>query len=193
MLALKLTDVHATATNGASEETKGCRVFDGEPIYDFDTIKTFLRSGDRVLFYKPHQSFGFTIDTDENLASVHDLLGRDLGLRPEDFVETFCNGDGSQIIARIEHTAKVKPASQYGNALISVLTPDDGKASSKLLVGLQDSHTDVAGTPSATPVAMSLMITQRQRVLLRDRGFSAEEIRSMTPLQAHSHLGLVQD
>ncbi|WP_336488746.1 hypothetical protein [Methylobacterium nigriterrae] len=94
------------------------------PNVSFETIKTLLRPGDRVLFYKPHQSFGFTIDTDENLAAVHDLLGRDLGLMPGDIVETFCNGDGSQIIARIEHAAKVRPATRFGNALISVLTPD---------------------------------------------------------------------
>ena len=95
-----------------------------EPIYSFETIKSFLRSGDRVLFYKPHRSFGFTIDTDERLATVHELLGRDLGLRSHDIKETFCNGDGSQIIARIEHEARVKPATKYGNALISVLTAD---------------------------------------------------------------------
>ncbi|KAB1074071.1 hypothetical protein F6X51_10165 [Methylobacterium planeticum] len=99
-------------------------VSEAEPIYTFETIKGFLHSGDRVLFYKPHQSLGFTIDTDERLASVHALLGRDLGLRSADIKETFCNGDGSQIIARIEHAARVKPATQYGNALISVLTAE---------------------------------------------------------------------
>ena len=75
---------------------------DVEPTYSFDDIKEFLHPGDRVLFYKPHVPFGFTIDTDNNLAAVHKLIEHDLGLKREDIKETICNQDGSQIIARIE-------------------------------------------------------------------------------------------
>lgn len=40
------------------------------------------------------------------------------------------------------------------------------------------------------PSAVSLMITRRQKQLLRDLGFSEGEIREMTPAEAHAHLGL---
>lgn len=48
-----------------------------------------------------------------------------------------------------------------------------------------------AGRP-ATP-AVSLMITNRQRAQLRERGFSEEAIRTMTPAAAHAALGLGTD
>lgn len=96
-----------------------------DPTYDFETIKSFLGPGDRVLFYKPHRSFGFTIDSDENAAAVHDLLARDLGLDRADIEEMFCNGDGSQIIARIAPSATVRSTTKFGNAFVSNLTPED--------------------------------------------------------------------
>jgi hypothetical protein len=49
------------------------------------------------------------------------------------------------------------------------------------------SPTDDAPKPAA-PV--SLMITNRQRALLRDIGFSEDDIYAMTPAEAHAHLGL---
>ncbi|MDR7038061.1 MULTISPECIES: hypothetical protein [Methylobacterium] len=96
-----------------------------EPTYDFETIKGFLCPGDRVLFYKPHRSLGFTIDTEENFAVVNDLLARDLGLGEADIKEMFCNGDGSQIIARIEPSATVRSTTRLGNAFVSTLTPEE--------------------------------------------------------------------
>ena len=83
-------------------------MFDQKTIHSFEDVKAFLQPGDRVLFYKPHKSFGFTIDTDENLGIVHDVLEDDLGLRRDAIQQTICNHDGSQIIARIDHTVKVK-------------------------------------------------------------------------------------
>ncbi len=38
---------------------------------------------------------------------------------------------------------------------------------------------------------VSLIITQAQRALLRERGYSDEAIRTMTPAEAHRHLGMV--
>ena len=38
---------------------------------------------------------------------------------------------------------------------------------------------------------VSLIITQAQRALLRERGYSDEAIRTMTPAEAHGHLGMV--
>ncbi|AWN41767.1 hypothetical protein [Methylobacterium durans] len=99
-------------------------MLDQETVHSFEDIKHFLRPGDRVLFYKPHQSFGFTIDTDQNLGIVHDLLERDLGLKRDAIKQTICNHDGSQIIARIEHWVEVNPVTKHGNALISILTAD---------------------------------------------------------------------
>ncbi|RYB04773.1 hypothetical protein [Lichenibacterium ramalinae] len=37
---------------------------------------------------------------------------------------------------------------------------------------------------------VSLMITRRQKAALRDLGVSEEEIRHMTPAEAHARLGL---
>lgn len=42
----------------------------------------------------------------------------------------------------------------------------------------------------AESAAVSLMITNRQRAELRSRGFSDAAIRTMTPSEAHGHLGL---
>ncbi|WP_162560704.1 hypothetical protein [Methylobacterium durans] len=125
--APRLIDLRSSRGNkpAASTTLEARRLSTTEPTYDFETIKGFLEPGDRVLFYKPHQSFGFTIDTDENFAVVHDLLARDLGLADADIVEMFCNGDGSQIIARIEPSATVKTTTRFGNAFVSNLTSDD--------------------------------------------------------------------
>lgn len=46
------------------------------------------------------------------------------------------------------------------------------------------------GAPPPGPAApVSLMITRRQRDRLNALGFSAEDIRHMTPAEAHAHLG----
>ena len=42
----------------------------------------------------------------------------------------------------------------------------------------------------ASDDGVSLIITMKQRVTLREQGFSDEEIRNMTPVQAHQHLGI---
>jgi hypothetical protein len=50
-----------------------------------------------------------------------------------------------------------------------------------------------AGPGHVRPVArdrISLIITKEQREKLREHGFSEEEIRTMTPDQAHAHLGV---
>jgi len=49
---------------------------------------------------------------------------------------------------------------------------------------------EAAGTKPASPPPVSLMITNRQRMELRRRGFSDATIRQMTPAEAHEHLGL---
>ena len=47
-----------------------------------------------------------------------------------------------------------------------------------------------AATAAASPPSVSLMITNQQRAELRELGFSDESIRTMTPAEAHAHLGL---
>jgi hypothetical protein len=54
----------------------------------------------------------------------------------------------------------------------------------------QDALTNVSAAPLASAPSMSLMITNQQRAELRDREFSDESIRLMTPVEAHEHLGL---
>ena len=48
-----------------------------------------------------------------------------------------------------------------------------------------------AEVPVTAHQPVSLIITQAQRSLLRERGYSDEAIRSMTPAEAHRHLGMV--
>jgi hypothetical protein len=50
----------------------------------------------------------------------------------------------------------------------------------------------VGGTKDrpAAQDGVSLIITREQRGKLRERGFTDEEIRNMTPARAHQHLGL---
>ena len=55
-------------------------------------------------------------------------------------------------------------------------------------LGLFPTHTTTVG-PAAQD-GVSLMITRQQREKLSERGFSHEDIRNMTPAQAHQHLGL---
>ncbi len=54
----------------------------------------------------------------------------------------------------------------------------------------EDAELNATGTAPATPPAVSLMITNRQRAALRELGFSEEAIRQMTPAEAHGKLGL---
>lgn len=53
-----------------------------------------------------------------------------------------------------------------------------------------DARPSGTDTDSAPAPAVSLMITNQQRAELRERGFSDESIRTMTPAEAHTHLGL---
>ncbi|WP_375454387.1 hypothetical protein [uncultured Methylobacterium sp.] len=47
-----------------------------------------------------------------------------------------------------------------------------------------------AAAPASSAPAVSLMITNQQRVGLRERGFTDEAVRLMTPAEAHARLGL---
>ena len=49
---------------------------------------------------------------------------------------------------------------------------------------------DAAAPDDAAASGVSLMITRRQKAALRDLGVSEDEIRHMTPAQAHARLGL---
>ncbi|MFC4174904.1 hypothetical protein ACFOYU_23085 [Microvirga sp. GCM10011540] len=49
---------------------------------------------------------------------------------------------------------------------------------------------DKARARPAAKDGVSLIITKEQRAQLRERGFTEEEIRNMTPAQAHRHLGI---
>ncbi len=47
-----------------------------------------------------------------------------------------------------------------------------------------------AQIPPTAPGGISLIMTREQRERLRENGFTEEEIRTMTPSQAHAHLGV---
>lgn len=51
-------------------------------------------------------------------------------------------------------------------------------------------RTDTAQVQPAAREGVSLIITRNQREKLRECGFTEEEIRNMTPAQAHQHLGI---
>ena len=53
-----------------------------------------------------------------------------------------------------------------------------------------DTRPGAQAAPAAASLAVSLMITRQQRSRLRELGFSDEDIRTMTPAEAHRHLGL---
>lgn len=55
-----------------------------------------------------------------------------------------------------------------------------------------DAPTDAAeaAAEAAPSPAVSLMITRRQKGALRDLGVTEDEIRHMTPAEAHARLGL---
>ena len=55
-----------------------------------------------------------------------------------------------------------------------------------------DVRPSAAATAPVSSPAVSLMIRNQQRAELRERGFSDESIRLMTPTNAHAHLGLAK-
>ena len=62
----------------------------------------------------------------------------------------------------------------------------------KGLTSLHDSLSESAELTSKVPLAgFSLMITRRQKADLRERGYADEQIRDMTPNEAHRVLGLI--
>ena len=90
--------------------------------------------------------------------------------------------------ARITIGALMGDADDYLRQLLG-----QAAAEAAYLEGLGRAEADRPGAPTpsaAAPVAVSLMITRQQRAALRERGFSDEDIRTMTPAEAHRHLAL---
>ncbi|CAO4194117.1 hypothetical protein LFADAHJC_LOCUS2469 [Methylorubrum extorquens] len=70
---------------------------------------------------------------------------------------------------------------------------DQAAAEEAFLDGLrqaEDARSNGVAAPLASASAVSLMITNRQRAVLRELGFSDEAVRLMTPAEAHAQLGL---
>ena len=81
----------------------------------------------------------------------------------------------SRVGAMAMATAAIQSSRREDEPADGIPAFDNGSKSSK------------AGDP---PV--SLVITQAQRAVLRERGYSSEAIHAMTPAQAHRHLGVAQ-
>ena len=70
---------------------------------------------------------------------------------------------------------------------------DEAAAVEAFLDGLpqpEDARPNGVAASLASAPAVSLMITNQQRAVLRELGFSDEAVRLMTPAEAHAQLGL---
>jgi hypothetical protein len=78
-------------------------------------------------------------------------------------------------------------------ALKHLITPSSAASSLPEGKAWDDSDDDppADAQPASSSASVSLMITQKQKSALRERGFTEEQIRQMKPQEAHRTLGLV--
>jgi hypothetical protein len=131
------------------------------------------------------------IDTEE---FNYSLLGRGIAFRvsfrSENQAAAFAEAFGD----RLQSASPRGAAEQWG-----MPRPPGGEAdpsistlSAKRSVLLDDPPPEsMPPTSKASQAWVSLMITQRQRADLRERGYSDEQIRDMKPEEAHKVLGLI--
>ncbi len=118
------------------------------------------------------------------------LLGRGVAVRVgfynEDYAAAFATSFSGRLESAEPHRAAVQEA---------VRRPAEGAPDprfSKGLVSLGDPLPERGELTSTAPLAgFSLMITRRQKADLRKRGYTDEQIRDMTPNEAHRVLGLI--
>jgi hypothetical protein len=117
------------------------------------------------------------------------LLGRGVAVRVG-----FRDGDHAAAFAtsfsgRLQSTEPHRAAVQGTMRRTAESDLDPGFSKSSRLLG--DPLLEHAEPTSKAPFAgVSLMITQRQKAELRERGYNNEQIRDMTPEEAHRVLGL---
>jgi hypothetical protein len=120
----------------------------------------------------------------------HALLGRGVarrvGFYNEDHAAAFATSFSGRLQSAEPHRAAVQE---------TVSRPAESDPDPRLpkgLTSLGDRLPERAEPSSKVPLAgFSLMITQRQKADLRERGYTDEQIRDMTPNQAHRVLGLL--
>jgi hypothetical protein len=120
----------------------------------------------------------------------HTLLGRSVVVRVgffnEDHAAAFATSFSGRLQSAEPHSAAV---------LETISRPAGGDPAPgfpKGLTSLGDPLSDHAECTSKAPLAgFSLMITRRQKADLRERGYTNEQIRDMTPSEAHRVLGLI--
>jgi hypothetical protein len=119
----------------------------------------------------------------------HALLGRGVavrvGFRDRDHAAAFAASFSGRLQSAEPHRAAV----QETMSRTDKSDPDPRFSKSSRPLG--DPLLERAELTSKAPFAgVSLMITQRQKADLRERGYSDEQIRDMTPEEAHRVLGL---
>ena len=120
----------------------------------------------------------------------HTLLGRGVAVRVG-----FYNEDRAAAFAT-SFSGRLQSAEPHGAAVQETMSRPAESAPDprfpKGLTPLGDPLPESAGRTSNVPLAgFSLMITRRQKADLRERGYTNEQIRDMTPNEAHRVLGLI--
>ena len=120
----------------------------------------------------------------------HTLLGRGVAVRVGFYEEDHAAAFASSFSGRLQSAEPHRAAVQETKSRPDETGPDPQFP--KCLTPLGDPLPERAEPTAAAPLAgFSLMITQRQKADLRERGYTDEQIRDMTPSEAHRVLGLI--
>jgi hypothetical protein len=120
----------------------------------------------------------------------HTLLGRGVAVRVGFYNEDHATAFATSFSGRLQSAEPHRAAVQGTMSRPAKSDPDPRFP--KVLKSLGDPLPERAEPTSKAPlVGFSLMITQRQKADLRERGYSDEQIRDMTPNEAHRVLGLI--
>ena len=119
----------------------------------------------------------------------HTLLGRGAAVRVGFYNEDHAAAFATSFSGRLQ-------SAEHGAALQETMSrpadTDPNPRCPKGLTPLGDPFSERAEPTSKVPLAgFSLMITQRQKADLRERGYTDEQVRDMTPNEAHRVLGLI--
>jgi hypothetical protein len=120
----------------------------------------------------------------------HALLGRGVAVRVGFYNEDHAAAFATSFSGRLQSAEPHRTAVQETMSRSAETDPDPRFP--KGWTSLGDRLPERAEPTLKVPLAgFSLMITQRQKADLRDRGYSDEQIRDMTPNEAHRVLGLI--
>ena len=120
----------------------------------------------------------------------HTLLGRGVAVRVGFYNEDRAAAFATSFSGRLQSAEPHEAAVQETMSRPAESAPDPRFP--KGLTPLGDPLPERAERTSNVPLAgFSLMITWRQKADLRERGYTDEQIRDMTPNEAHNVLGLI--